>query len=89
MAIIARDLMKNIMVVGNARYARARVSRLDTAIKKIETGENFYWRTSRGVFYVNVYAYDAMAIPRSQVCAHLKQTLALAHKPPRRHPRPQ
>ncbi|MBM3128172.1 MAG: hypothetical protein FJ009_05975 [Chloroflexi bacterium] len=75
MAVIARDLMKNIMVVGNARYARARVSRLETARQKLERGENFYWQTPRGLFYVNLYAYDAMAIPRQQVSEHLKRTM--------------
>ena len=74
MATIARDLMRNIMVVGNARYARGRVSRLDTARQKLARGENFYWHTPRGLFYVNLYAYDALAIPRHEVSARLTQT---------------
>jgi len=71
MPIIATDLMKNIMVVGNARYARARVSRLETARQKLERGENFYWQTPRGLFYVNLYAYDALNISRADVESRL------------------
>lgn len=74
MAIVARDLMRNIMIVGNARYARRRVSRLETALRKLETGENFYWHTPLGLFYVNLFAYDSLDIPRRAVSERLTQT---------------
>lgn len=74
MSVVARDLMRNIMIVGNARYARGRVSRLATALQKLEMGENFYWQTPRGLFYVNLFAYDALAIPRAAVSERLVQT---------------
>jgi hypothetical protein len=75
MAIVAHDLMRNVMVVGNARFARARVTRLETALQKVETGENFYWQTRRGLFYVNLFAYDALDIPRYQVAEQLTWTM--------------
>ncbi len=63
------------MIVGNARYARGRVTHIETALEKVKQGENFYWQTSRDLFYVNLFAYDSLDIPRGQVAEQLVWTM--------------
>ncbi len=75
-AVIARDLLKPIYIFGRHPAPDQFITRLDSALAKVEAGEDFYVRVRDEVYHVATWFYSASGIPRQQVVSRLADLFA-------------